>query len=272
MSNASSAASSVEPFPPSTRPLPDDPQLSLRAVTAGSIVTRTVAVLGANLGKVLGVTALIHAPGLLFMLYVLHAGLALRPGHMDATALEMVGLHTLLNLVLVGVAAAPVTYIVFQHMRSRPATLGEAIRQGARRIVPAALASIVVMLLGSIASIFLAVPGIIVFTGLYATIPVVVIERVGVGKALSRSWKLTSGYKGSIFGFMFLAGIAMFVAGFVLGLFHLRESTGNAGVVAHWLLTTLFGAVSAVATAVTYHDLRTGKEGVETEELARIFD
>ena len=34
----------------------------------------------------------------------------------------------------------------------------------------------------------------------------------------------------------------------------------------------VFGALQAVTSAVAYHDLRVAKEGVATEELARVFD
>jgi hypothetical protein len=278
MSDTSSPASSVEPFAataavdPSALHIPGSDRIELQAVSAGTIVSRTAEVMGANLVKVLGVTALVHLPNLLFMMYLLHAPIIVEPERVKLVVSEIASLRMLLSLVLAGIAAAPVTYIVVQHLRGVPTSLGEAIGQGLRRLVPSAITSVLVTLLGTLATFVLIVPGIIVFSMLYVAVPVVVIERVGIFGSLSRSSTLTRGYKGSIFGFFILLVAAMMLVGFVLRLVHLNGETTDVGVIGSWIVGVVFGAASAVATAVTYHDLRVSKDGVQTDELARVFD
>ena len=39
-----------------------------------------------------------------------------------------------------------------------------------------------------------------------------------------------------------------------------------------WLWGALFGAFNAIMVVVTYHDLRVAKEGVDTDQIAAVFD
>ena len=46
----------------------------------------------------------------------------------------------------------------------------------------------------------------------------------------------------------------------------------TASLVLSWILSAVFGAVIAVVSAVSYHDLRIAKEGVDVHQIARVFD
>jgi hypothetical protein len=49
----------------------------------------------------------------------------------------------------------------------------------------------------------------------------------------------------------------------------LREANGS---VALLLWISVYGPFNAVLTAVTYHDLRVAKEGIDTDQIAAVFD
>jgi hypothetical protein len=292
MSDTSPPASSVEPFAtpptravdpsqlhiPSDARTPLDPHpsfdqpIGVPAVSAGAIVTRTAEVFGAVAGKVLVVTGLVYLVNLAIGLYLVLSPIIVQPEDLVAANLLIFFTRMFLTFILAGVAAAPITYTVVQHLRGQRPTLGEAVRQGLRRIFPSVATSLFVTLLGGLAMCCFFVPGFIVFSMLYVAIPVVVIERTGVIEALSRSRELTRGYKASIFGFFILLIAGLWLIGFIMKTVHITDEVSTSGVVGAWVVSVLFGAISAIATSVTYHDLRVSKEGVQTDELARVFD
>jgi hypothetical protein len=240
-------------------------------VSAGTIVTRSFAVLHTRLIVVMAMAAIVLAPELVLLLGVRH-------GYFLSWIEPFVGRPFLFLLfwfavrsLLGGILAAPIAYIVVMAMRGTPAPLAETIRQGLRRLVPSSLTSLVGFSLGAVASFLLLVPGIIVFSMLNVAVPAVVVERIGVFAALGRSRQLTRGYRASIFGAFVLWVAAYMFVQWLSGIF-VNSAGGDAAVVLVWGLDVLFGAWAAVNAAVTYHDLRVGKEGVDTSELARVFD
>jgi len=98
------------------------------------------------------------------------------------------------------------------------------------------------------------------------------IEQPGLIGALSRSWHLTRGHKARIFVIFILFGVLTTVAvGAVGGI--LMTALGDDLL---WLWTYLAVAIiasaEAVFMAVIYHDLRIAVDGVDTEEIAAVFD
>ncbi len=196
----------------------------------------------------------------------------------------------LISLVTTQLLTATLVYGVFGELRNRRASIGECLSQGFARLFPAlgvamltglvliALAlpfgALMVMIplfsivLLPVLLVFLA----LVYCGLFVAVPAAVVERPGVFAALSRSWNLTRGNRARIFGLLFLLYILMFLAGAVVGF-----ATGALGNLDRlsWIasLFSLFTfSLFAVITAVTYHDLRVAKDGIDSEELASIFD
>ena len=118
----------------------------------------------------------------------------------------------------------------------------------------------------------LVIPAFIVATMLLVAMPACVVERLGPGKSMSRSSQLTKGHRWKIFGLWLLV---MFVSGILQSVL-----IGLAGVIGGPILalivflawSAIFGAFYAIMVVVIYHDLRVAKEGVDTDQIAAVFD
>jgi len=88
---------------------------------------------------------------------------------------------------------------------------------------------------------------------------------------MSRSAALTKGNRWKIFGMMILLAIiggigAGMTEGFSAG------AGPTIGLVVKLIWSALFGAFSAILVVVIYHDLRVAKEGVDTDQIAAVFE
>jgi hypothetical protein len=248
-------------------PAPGDIGASIRSVTAGTILSRSFDVYKKAFGSIVLLTALMHLPGL--VLQLANQGVAPR----DATANLLA--QTVVRMLLGSVATGAVTYSVFMRLRGQTASALTALGVAFKRLLPMIGVALLAFLLMGFATLLLVVPGIIVYCMLYVAVPAVVVERPGVMGALSRSAELTKGYKMSIF----LAALVLVVMSAVLGGFiggvgvatMILTNGSHAFIVAMWAVTVLTGGWMAVAAAVTYHDLRVDKDGVQVDDLAAIF-
>ena len=107
---------------------------------------------------------------------------------------------------------------------------------------------------------------------LWVAAPAVMVERSGL-RALARSAELTRGFKGQIFGLALVLGLFQLVAGSVASLVS-NSITTNPLLIwtmaqAVWVVLT---GIWATAVAVTYHDLRVLREGVDTGAVSRAFE
>jgi len=120
------------------------------------------------------------------------------------------------------------------------------------------------------------IPLIYVWVMLWVTFPVAVIERRGLG-SFRRSAQLTKGFRWRIFLLfilLFALGIGMALSMKAIGgaLEHSSLDQFAGGVAVEWLITGFTTALSAVVAAVSYHDLRVAKEGLDTDQIASVFD
>lgn len=171
------------------------------------------------------------------------------------------------------VLSGALSYTVFQQLRGRKVAFGESLRIGLGRIFPVLGVGIlagVCILLGMVACV---IPGLILTSALYVAVPTCVVERPGVVAALKRSFELTRNNRWPIFGAYFVQGVFTnllgMATGLVLGALQVQESTL---LLVLTLASVVFGSPNAVMQAVTYHDLRTGKEGAEIDELVAVFE
>jgi uncharacterized membrane protein len=177
-----------------------------------------------------------------------------------------------LFLVLNTLAQAVILYGAFQAMRGRPVNLGECLKVGLSRFFPIIGLVICAYFAIWIGLILLIVPGLILGTMWYVGTPVCVVEQKGPLASLGRSSELTKGHRWKIFGMvlllLFVAAIVGGIIGALLGL------TRSPILVALGTLvwTGAWGAFYAIFGVVTYHDLRVAKEGVDTDQIASVFD
>jgi hypothetical protein len=211
----------------------------------------------------------------------------------------------LLVLLLSGVGQAVILYATVQDMRGRPPALGDMLAKGFSRILALIGLGIVVILAMLVGLVVMLVPTLLVtassaqvglasglvvgadmlaiFIAFWAVVlmwfvalPACVVERLGPFRSLGRSRWLTKGYRWRILGLLLLVMLAAIVVGavFFLLIFALDAFVGSesAEALANVIWGGLAGAFYAVVLAVTYHDLRVAKEGVDAEQIAAVFD
>ena len=194
----------------------------------------------------------------------------------------VVGVLFLLLIVLGTLSQAVVLYGAFQVMRGRPVDLAESARIGLRRFFPIVGLAIVVTLLVTLASILLLFPGLMLYTMWFVATPVCVVEQLGPFASMARSRQLTKGHRWKIFGLLLLLLIPVLVIGAIVGVAAVAVTGGfltlanamatTVGQIVNLAWNAIWTAFFAILIVVTYHDLRVAKEGVDTDQIAAVFE
>jgi hypothetical protein len=183
----------------------------------------------------------------------------------------VVGISALLSPLL--------TYRVVQDLNGYRVSLGTSMKFGLRGIAPAIILALVTTLLQLVPR-----AGGIVSTILlcywFVAAPAAVAEKLGPGAAFARSAELTRGRRWGIFGLNLLIQLAIFalVAVWIVPLLAGQVDPAVFGSTLRRTAVILVVAVSVfelfvgVAQAVCYTLLRTDKDGISNEELARVFE
>jgi len=231
--------------------------------------------------------AILYAPGVAYVVFVA----VVRPAR--ASSPNFVGGVFLLlaGSCLWFVAPLAVVHGVLQQLRGQRASLLGCLRVLLSRLLPAlgvgvvvaiaalstmATGSLVASMLGSLGlpspvAIILVSAGVLyVYCIFWVAIPVVVVERPGVFASLGRSGDLTRGSRTAIF-VVSLVALAVQVVPLVLAGMALRGLRGPLVAMLFLVLAIVFGAYTAVAITVAYHDLRVAKEGAGARNVARVF-
>lgn len=174
------------------------------------------------------------------------------------------------------IASAAMLYGVIEDLHGKRPGIGALIGVGLKRMLPVIGVGILSALAMFAGFICLIVPGIILMCMLYVAVPAAVIERPGVVGALKRSQELTGGYKLQIFGIIIILGLIQWGAQHVLQS-AMIGATPTMSDLKVFLGATLgivvvLSSLQAAVSGVVYHDLRVAKEGVATEDLARVFE
>ncbi len=237
-----------------------------RDFNIGQVFNRTVSILSRNMLPFGLIAAIAAVPSAL----LLTPGVDLVPADVAGGIIAVVGV--ILMLVLGALSQAVMLYGAFDDMRGRPVNLAESIKVGLRRIFAVLGVAIFVPVLTGLAGIALIFPGFMVATMLFVAMPACVVEQLGPIKAMGRSARLTKGHRWKIFGIWF----AILMVGGIAQSMLQGAAAGIGGPAISVLVTLLWGAVygafSAVFAVVTYHDLRVAKEGVDTDQIASVFD
>jgi hypothetical protein len=237
-----------------------------RDFSAGDVFNRTVSIFSRNLLPFGIVSAIAYFPSALALSSEKTAALA-ASGNGGWIALGFIA-----TLVLNVLSQAIVLYGAFEDMRGLPVNLGESIKVGLRRFFPVLGVAICMPLLAGLAAILLLFPGLMVMTMLFVSVPACVVERLGPFKSMGRSAWLTKGHRWKIFGIwiavLFVGGTAQSILNGVA-----RAAGGVViGLVVSVLCGAILGAFNAILAVVAYHDLRVAKEGVDTDQIAAVFD
>jgi hypothetical protein len=242
----------------------------------GQVLSQAWRVLSRNFFTFIVVTGIASLPPVLLQ----------RPlpgGAPPADPLQNFGLAMLTLLVAVvfnALAQGTVVYGAFEIMRGRPINLAESARVGLRRFFPIVGLAIVVSLLVGLASILLLFPGVMLYTMWYVATPACVVERAGVFRSLGRSRELTRGHRWKIFGLYIVVLIPSLIVGGVIGAVMLQGGAAavntalasTLGRIANLIWSAVWTAFFSIIVVVTYHDLRVAKEGVDTDQIAAVFE
>jgi hypothetical protein len=115
---------------------------------------------------------------------------------------------------------------------------------------------------------------VFVFSGLSVATPALVLEDIGAGKAMSRSWALTKGFRLRIVGLLFVVLIVLMIPflaiGAMGGAFQAEPTTGSVVLVtvASGLVSLVIGPLLYCVLTLVYYDLRVRKEAFDLEMLA----
>ena len=193
------------------------------------------------------------------------------------------GLTLLISLLIRTFLSGFITVVVGRAVLGRPVTFGEALAELRPRLLPLLGLTVLVTIIVMIASVFLVIPGIWLWTLLSLAAPALVLERSGVGQSMRRSRRLVSGSWWRVFGILVLTAIASWIISTIIEIPFgvgvgissdptqaVNQSVGSlllsslGGVIAE----TIVGPFTAAATALLYIDQRMRKEGMDIQ-LAR---
>jgi hypothetical protein len=250
----------------------------MHVVSAGSIIKRSFAIYLKNFVPFTSVMAVMHVPIIIYVYLTLQDG----PQAFIANSQRFNIITTLGSLVLTMIATGAITYGTVKELRGQHAPLMNCIGVGFAKLFPVIGTAMLfgMALVGGF--ILFVIPGIFLLCMLWLAIPSVVIEGNGGMAALKRSKALTDGYRGQIFTVL----AVLFIINLVVVKLLERLMLSGADLASQDTIMThigqtmmlsfgvgiLFSAATAVANAVTYHDIRLEKEGVDAEALAAVFE
>jgi hypothetical protein len=198
-----------------------------------------------------------------------------------AQAFIMLGLGFVLLMVLSALGSGVILHAALQDMRNGPVNLVESFNVGLRRFLPLMLLSPVAAAPLVVGFMILSIPSpetsgllilfLIFFTRWFVALPACVVERLGLGTSLLRSRDLTKGHRWKIFGLVLLLLLLSLVSP-LLTLALPAVGGETLAIVGSLIWTAIEGAISSVIIAVTYHDLRAAKEGIDLEQIAAVFN
>jgi hypothetical protein len=140
-----------------------------------------------------------------------------------------------------------------------------------------------------LAAVFLfVIPLLAMYLMWFVVTPACVLERLGPLGSLGRSRGLTKGHRWRILGLILVTLVpALIVAGIIAGVMaslgtgvNLRIGVFLGGTnpgtlvsqIVSLIWTAIWTAFNAILVVVAYHDLRVAKEGVDTEQIAAVFE
>jgi len=236
----------------------------------GRVLNRTSSVLSRNFLIFFVVTAVAQLPALLF-----YRTENVSPNASGTEIAVMVALAiggAVLMVVLSMLSQAIVLYGAFQNMRGREVSLAESLQVGLGRFFPILGMAFLVALLAGLAVLAFIVPGLILATMWFVAAPACIVERLGPWTSMRRSRELTKGHRWKIFGLMIVLLLINGVAGSTITAALTAMGGSPLAMIGSVLWGGAFGAFSAIAVVVTYHDLRAAKEGIDIDQIAAVFD
>lgn len=195
-------------------------------------------------------------------------------------------LISLLAAFITQISRAVAAYAVCESLRGNKPSILRSLSKGFSRFFPVMCLSFLTALGIGLGSLLFLIPGIILSCMWIAAIPACIVEKREAVDSMTRSSDLATGYKLRIFSLLLLFGIIYQIStkfipdlifkGVYTHLFSSSFLSINSVLTVTILLTGLFFAflqsLDAIMSAVIYFNLRKAKEGVDLEEISKVFD
>jgi hypothetical protein len=245
------------------------PPTELRPRSATEIIDAAFQILKQQYGTFVVLAALAYLPYIIFMLAVGASTSGASQDEMSVTALGAGMLALPIALIWFPIAESAVLVGASDALLGRPVDAGAALRLVLSRFGNVLGAALLKVMLVFLATLFLLVPGVIVWLGLFATPAVVVFERLGAAESIGRSWNLAKGMKGKVLGVMLLAYLVVIAVQLAVEM--VAQAIGLnpiMGSVASSVLVIFIYPLIGICTALLYYDARIRKEGFDLQVLA----
>ena len=229
----------------------------------GSVLSRAAEICGANFPLFGVVMLIVSLPNLYFTLQTPETD----PTFATANFL----LASVIGLFLSTIGEAFILIGAFQYLRGQPVVPSEALQRSVARFLPIVGFAILYAIALLFGFLLLIVPGIIFLVMWTVALPACVVEGLGPVDCMRRSAELTKGHRWKILGIIILLAI---ISGFINWILGMIAAQGGvvvkSGITLIW--TAAWSAYWNCVLVMIYHDLRVVKEGVDTDQIASIFD
>jgi hypothetical protein len=268
----------------------------------GRVVATTFTVLFENIFRFIGIIVVVGVPVAAFCgggALLLAAEITAGPSGFNFSfhgpdALQI--LFMLTTLILVGLAYLLITCALIhgtlQVLAGRPISIVASLSAALSALPRVSVASLLLIIVGllialaaklflslilsvfgageSIINFALTLVVLIVGARIWVFIPAIMVDRAGILDCFGRSQELTRVHRWRIFEILFLITIANWIVDFASGILSLVSPavSGAINIASAVFSVTVF----AVLAAVVYSTLRTGKEGVVIDDIAKVFD
>lgn len=187
----------------------------------------------------------------------------------------------LLAFLLIMLLVAPImqgasVLLVASSFTGASPSMGECFGAAFRRFWHLLLLGAAVGIIVFLGAMLLIVPGLMFFTWYYMAGPALMVEEIPWRDAMSRSKKLSEGFRWEILGYVLVTAVLLQVipamaAGAVAGLTGIVEE-GVPGIIFVWVLEVVVSTVGVVAPVVYYFNQRVRREGFDLEALTSLVD
>jgi len=182
-------------------------------------------------------------------------------------------------MVLQMLAQAPAVQVTYARLTGRPVRAVDALGRSRGRYASAlgiGVAEHLVTLIGIVFfgfySLILNIVWFLMMAAFwYVALSAVLIENRGVLAGLKRSASLTKGYRWRVFGLVLVAAIAPGLGIYFLDMALFQILGRDILIVVDFPLRVLVISAQTIIGTVTYHSLRTAKEGHAVERLSEVF-
>lgn len=189
-------------------------------------------------------------------------------------------LASIAGLILEFVGLAVILYGAFQVMRGRAIAIWDVLRHVLSRvwaIVAVAFLLGIALLLGLMLFIL---PAIVMAVRWVVALPACIVEGLGPFDSFRRSAELTEGHRWKIFGLLVVALLLFIGARLLVGIPSdwivnlMPEGLARTAVdnIISSVAVAIYTAYFNIALVMIYRDLRIAKDGVDTEQIAAVFD